>query len=358
MSHGNSYDPFARGPLPVGVRSFELERDGRTVPVEVWYPATDAHQGADLDPATQDSYTIMLGSPATTQAAVRDAQPAREATAGVAPTVVFSHGFAGHRRQTTHLTTHLASHGYVVAAPDHTGNTTPEVMGWMIAGNPPADMPGYIRETAANRVGDASQTLDGLLAGDFGVTGAASSCGISGHSFGGWTTLATAAADPRIRATLPLAPAGGDGGVPVGPADPRTVMNEMLDLDWGRDVPTLTLVADGDTVLPYPMMTDLLATAPAIEQLVVLKNSDHYHFCDNVEAVHDLMAGAMGEGAKPASELTPGDHAYALTTGLGLAHFDASLRGHPGAAALLAQDLTAVLADRGVIVEVVTGGAG
>lgn len=349
-----TYDPFTRGPHPVGVRTFELERDGRRVPVEVWYPASDAHAGADLDPSTQDSYSLMLGAPAATQAAVRDARPAVDATAGVAPTVVFSHGFAGHRRQSTHLTTHLASHGYVVAAPDHTGNTTPEVMGWMLGVGAPTDMTAYTAETAANRVGDASQTLDGLLGGDFGVTGAASSCGISGHSFGGWTALATTAADPRIRAALPLAPAGGDGGVLAGPDDPRVVMRDRLDLSWDRPVATLTLVAEGDTVLPYAMMTDLLATAPAIERLVVLKKADHYHFCDNAEAVHDLMATAMGEGAKPSTELVPGDHAHAMTTALGLAHFDASLRGNPAAAAFLAQDLVAMFADRGVGIDIVT----
>jgi len=34
--------------------------------------------------------------------------------------------FGGHRRQSTFFCTHLASHGYVVAAADHTGNTTLE----------------------------------------------------------------------------------------------------------------------------------------------------------------------------------------------------------------------------------------
>lgn len=348
-----SYDPFSRGPHPVGVRTFALEREGRAIPVEVWYPASDAHAGADLDPSTQDSYSLMLGAPATTQAAVRDARPAVDATAGVAPTVVFSHGYGGHRRQSTHLTTHLASHGYVVAAPDHTGNTTPEIIGWTMGVGLPTDMTAYTAETAAHRVGDASQTLDGLLGGDFGVTGAASSCGISGHSFGGWTALATTAADPRIRAALPLAPAGGDGGVLTGSDDPRVVMRDRLELHWDRPVATLTLVAEGDTVLPYPMMTDLLARSSAIERLVVLKNSDHYHFCDNAETVHDLMGAVMGDGAKPSSELVPGDHAYAMTTALGLAHFDASLRGNPAAAAFLGQDLVAVFAAHGVDIEIV-----
>ena len=48
------YDPFARGAHPVGVRTVDVEVPARsgTVPVEVWYPATDPHVGQDLDPAT------------------------------------------------------------------------------------------------------------------------------------------------------------------------------------------------------------------------------------------------------------------------------------------------------------------
>ena len=33
--------------------------------------------------------------------------------------------------------------------------------------------------------------------------------GMSGHSFGGWTTLKTVEKDTRIKAIVPLAPAGG-----------------------------------------------------------------------------------------------------------------------------------------------------
>ena len=50
----------------------------------------------------------------------------------------------------------------------------------------------------------------------------------------------------------------------------------------------------------------------------------------------------------------PGAHAYALTSALGLAHFDASLRGHPGAAAFLVQDLVATFAARDITIDVVT----
>ena len=44
------YDPFARGPMPVGVTTVELSdpaRNNRPLITEVWYPAADAHQGED-----------------------------------------------------------------------------------------------------------------------------------------------------------------------------------------------------------------------------------------------------------------------------------------------------------------------
>jgi predicted dienelactone hydrolase len=42
---------------------------------------------------------------------------------GVYPLIAFSHSSWGHRRQATFLCTYLTSHGYVVAAVDHLGNT-------------------------------------------------------------------------------------------------------------------------------------------------------------------------------------------------------------------------------------------
>src|SRR6185369_5476378 len=98
----------------------------------------------------------------------------------------------------------------------------------------------------------------------------------AGHSFGGWTTLAVAGRDRRIRAALPLAPAGGGSELPV------QQLRESLDLDWDRDVPTLFIVADRDTLLPLSGMHELLERTQATKRMVILKNADHMHFCDRV----------------------------------------------------------------------------
>src|SRR5262245_60549852 len=85
-----TYDPFAKGPFCVGERTFHAHdaARNRVFPCEVWYPASES---------------------------ARDATP----HAGAYPLILFSHHSGGHRRAATFLHTHLASHGYVVAALDH-----------------------------------------------------------------------------------------------------------------------------------------------------------------------------------------------------------------------------------------------
>lgn len=96
----------------------------RTLPVDVWYPAAAQHQGEDLDDETRDHYLVMPGIPEVAQDALRDAN----AEAGPFGLIIFSHGFGGDKRQSTFFYTHLASHGYVVAAMDHVGNTTADML--------------------------------------------------------------------------------------------------------------------------------------------------------------------------------------------------------------------------------------
>jgi dienelactone hydrolase len=352
----SSYDPFARGPHPVGVRTFEWTDSARSrhLPTEVWYPATEACRGQDTDEATQDRYDIVVGLPQGSQQAVRDA----EASPGRHPLVMFSHGFGGHRRQTTHLCTHLASHGYVVAACDHTGNTILDMamltMQIMSGGELP-DAAAMITEFIEARPLDAIHTIDRMLDGEMAALVDPERIGMTGHSFGGWTTICATARDHRIRAAMPLAPAGGRN--PIADADP---LRASVDFDWGREVPTLYLVADRDTLLPLDGMQELLARTPSVnKRMVVLSNADHMHFCDDVEMTHEMFRtmpppGPLAEIAKavpPASEFCPGEHAYIYLRGLGLAHMDAHVKGHEAAAALLAGDIKALLAERGVAVE-------
>lgn len=350
------YDPFARGPYPVGVRSHAPTDRARQrpLPVELWYPAGEAARGRDVDPATRDAYELLPGFPAVWQEAARDAAP-RE---GRYPLILFSHGFGGHRRQSTFFCTHLASHGYVVAAVDHTGNTITDVMQLILqvaGGGALPDFDALLSEFIALRPDDVVFLLDAVLGGlDAGVAPLidASRVGMTGHSFGGWTTLKIAGREPRVGAALPLAPAGGWTHMPA------EVLRQSLDFDWPRPVPTTYLVAERDSLLPLRGMRELHERTPGEKRLFVLRNADHMHFCDRVEEVHEMFRampppGAFAEVAQhapPISELAPGEHGYLFTRGLGLAHFDAVLRGESAARTLL-DDAVAVLAARGIEVD-------
>ena len=358
-----SYDPFVRGPFPVGVRTFSLTDDSRdrTLPLEFWYPATAAHAGEDLDPERQDQYQAFAAAPASRQAAVRDAA----ARPGELPLILFSHGYGGERRQTTHFCTHLASHGYAVASMDHVGNTMGDTFGAVMSGGEVPKPEQVLSQFISARPLDALFVLDSIVQGGLPFTIDAQRIGMTGHSFGGWTTLATTARDERIRATLPLAPAGG-GGAMDDEAGPNPLKDE-LKLDWDREVPTLFLVADLDTILPLAGMRELIARTPAPCRAIALENSDHFHFCDAVEQAHDMFktmaplmiqaesqpekAAAAFAEMKASSELCPGDHAYAMIQGLGLAHFDANVRDVAAAADFLSADLASILAERGIAAE-------
>jgi dienelactone hydrolase len=348
-----SYDPFARGPHPVGVRTLhgsDPARGGRPLPVEVWYPADERHAGEDAAPETRDSYEPMPGLPAVHQHAVRDAVPA----SGSYPLVAFSHGFGGHRRQSTFLCTHLASHGYVVVAVDHTGNTMLDVLQAMLAaqaGTPPPDALAVLGEFVAARPLDVDFAVRHVEAErEIASRVDSSRIGVTGHSFGGWTALTVTARDARVGAVLALAPAGGAGSLGGEHLAP------VLDLDWGREVPALFLVADQDSLLPLASMRDILKRTSGPKRMVVLESADHLHFCDRIEEVHEMfrMMPPPGEFARvaanvrPISELCPPEHAYAFVRGLGLAHFDAALKGNEGAAALLAAGLEGTLEERGI----------
>ncbi len=182
-------DPTQPGPYPVGFTRMTFVKPSvttgqpRLLDTWIWYPAvagTGSASGAVLD-----------------EAAVRP---------GHWPLLMFSHGSCGFPGQSAFLTAALASWGVVVAAPPHPGNTT-------FDGIPQCSQPAVLVDSFANRVPDIEFVLTKLLEED-GTPGsrfvgriARRRVGMSGHSFGGQTTLRVTAVDRRIRAGLALAPA-------------------------------------------------------------------------------------------------------------------------------------------------------
>ena len=118
-----------------------------------------------------------------------------------APLLAFSHGNAGFRFQSTFLTTHLASYGYIIIAPDHTGNTFFEFFRLKKA----EDIIKNLMESANNRPDDMKFVIDQILDEKTGAGSVFSSMidpeniGLGGHSFGGWTTITTASQEDRLK---------------------------------------------------------------------------------------------------------------------------------------------------------------
>jgi predicted dienelactone hydrolase len=247
---------------------------------------------------------------------------------GTHPVVLYSHHSGGSRRAATFLCDHLSSHGYVVAALDHS-----EIVDRELArrdGETFEELSARVDAWIASRVPDVRFLFDHLLGSETNLD--SNRIGIVGHSFGGWTALAAPEADPRIRAVVALAP------------------------DWGRDVPTLYLVAENDVPLPLDGMYDIFDRTPSAKRMLILRRADHYHFLDNVEDVHETVRAMtfpkelawMTEEMRPISELCSGEQAHLFVRGLALCHMDAVLKDREEARRFLAGDIEAELAARGV----------
>jgi dienelactone hydrolase len=341
------YDPFVRGRFPVGVRTVEAT-DGareRQFSCEIWYPAAGKHKGQDLDPEIHDSFIVPLFPKKRYQSAVRDA----EAESGSYPLILFSHPSLFHRRTATFLCTHLSSHGYLVAALDHSEVIVKEF-------GPQKQETSEQRNARwqavlDSRVPDAQFLLNHILAtqpaGDAKVD--LNRIAIVGHSLGGFTALAMPDSELRIRSVVALAPGGA--------SNPRPgILPARLNFAWGRDVPTLYLVAENDVSLPLSGMYDLFERTPATKRMVILRRADHAHFMDNVEELHEWVRNmpasgdmaAMQKEMRPMAELCSGEQAQLFVRGLSLCHLDATLKGSVPAQKFLAGDLESDLRKLGV----------
>lgn len=234
---------------------------------------------------------------------------------GVWPLILFSHHSRGNRRSATYLTTYLASHGYLVAALDHSEVIAPE-----IAGN----VQGFI----ANRVPDARFLLDYMLGGAIPCTARPDPdrIAIVGHSAGGWTALALPETDTRIQAVVALAPGGASNPKPG-------IIPATLSFNWPRPPATLYIVAEDDVLTPIAGMHELYIRTPGPKQMVVLPRADHLHFVDNVEQAHEQLRTAslppeaswISREMRPIAELCAGEEAHRQIQSYTLAHLTTAL---------------------------------
>ena len=229
----------APGSFPVGVRTIPFVDASRPTPpngsfpgapertlvTEIWYPAAAPGRDAPVDPS-----------------------------GGPYPVVIHSHGFLDSRLGEAYLTEHLASRGYVVAAIDYP----------LSRGGAPG---GATVRDVGNQPGDWSFVLDGVLA-TFGGVADAGRVAATGLSLGGLTSLLVTydarLRDPRVRATVALAP-------------PGCFLGSRF---FGRtSTPLLVVHGDSDQIVPFrEHALRVFARARGPRVLVELEEGSHTGF--------------------------------------------------------------------------------
>jgi len=163
-------DPAKPGRFKVGVTTVEAIDTirERILPTEIWYPAKTAG---------------------------RDAEPLR-----AYPLIMMAHGFCGSRLNYEYLTEHLASHGFIVAAPDFTGVTSAACTAGQVTASfddLPYDLSFVCRElhNTSGRLAEWAKHVRGFPTG------------VVGHSLGGGAAVGAARIDELFTTVIGLAPA-------------------------------------------------------------------------------------------------------------------------------------------------------
>lgn len=261
------------------------EPQTRTLQTAVWYPAPVG--AGPINP----SYAAVLDAPLD--------------NADVPyPILLFSHGSCGYPLQSIFLTALLASHGFVVVAPPHPGNTINDF--------PSCSSGNALASAAVERPQDIRFALDEMLAEDldsgspfFGAIDE-TRVGMSGHSFGGFTTYLVINQDSRFSVAIPMAPA-------VPPAHVLTV-------------PSLTMLGQIDSTVNNAAIRSAHDDAQAPKYLAEIAHAGHYAFSNGCFPSPDC---------NPPTTLTQ-DEAHDLVLRYALPFLKVHLAGDPTFAPFLA----------------------
>ncbi len=258
------------GPFGVGEATLSLPTNG--APVEVWYPATKA----GVATGTEASYDVADWLPPALKKLVPPGFSVTYPSGGVRgvavapgrfPLVVFSHGYAGFRDQSTFLTARLASWGFVVAAPDHLSRDLTEVLGGGTGPKKTTDVED-LRATIA-LMGKENATPSSALHGHVDT----SLVGAVGHSAGGAAVEALAAVDPRVTTFVGMAGAtvGSFGQKASGPG--AIVPHQ----------PGLLMAGTADQVVNPRSMVAAYGKMRSPKRLILLRGAGHLVFAEVCE---------------------------------------------------------------------------
>lgn len=223
--------PIPTGALPVGTIILHLVDPSRSDPafpsgkrelmVQIWYPS-DTRTGV-LAPYRRREETTLLSTymAAIKTHSLKDAPIARRSAPF--PFLLFNPAWGGQRTQNTFLVEELASHGFIVAAIDHTHNSLPISFpdGQRFDLSDPQGMHDPDRQALPEQIAFYNRELDRQTADDILVLDTfvhsnampdspwfqsidVSRIGVLGHSFGGAVAVQTAFLDSRVLSALNL----------------------------------------------------------------------------------------------------------------------------------------------------------
>ena len=226
-------DPGAPGPFAVGTatRTFVDQARGRTLVTEIWYPA------------------------------VADGRDAR-ARHGRWPLVLLAHGNCGFRTNYVYLTAFLASHGFLVAAPDFPGfNKAVCDAGVPESGlvdGPPGDL-AFLRGALHDPGGPAGSLAKNVHGNQAGLVG---------HSLGGLAVINATVSSPLFTAVVALAPvAAGSQGQTLAGLRPRRAV--------------LAMGGTADTTIPLAFTLPFFQALAPPSFLVRITGGTHSGFTDH-----------------------------------------------------------------------------
>ena len=239
------------GKFAVGVttiQSFDTARN-RILTSELWYPAKTAGRDATI-------------------------------RKGVFPLVMMAHGFCGSRLNYQYLTTHLASHGFIVAAVDFAGLTDADCNPGPPPGkfeDQPYDLSFVCRDlhNVSGRHADWAKHVGG------------SPTGLVGHSLGGAAVIGAARIDAFFTNVIALAPAA--------QASSADGLDELTPRAW------MVMGGTADTTVSFTDWTQpFWDAAPTPKFLVKIDGGTHGGFRDTdsstspdeLEAQHDAVKRA------------------------------------------------------------------